>query len=247
MEVGADRPSTSWQWVLGHQGAAGGRKERDRSRETSGLPGMIPRGVRAGKRPAKGLLPPECLLPGTRRALRRRGGPAPSPGGPRPGLGRDLRKAQGTETVVSPGCKHLGHRGQGLSASGEKAEKAPSRGAHLGTPAGQVSRGLPSTAAGPGRLRWPPSGRGLGSSLHPSWRAEGSNAPLQAPPVQPLAHLWELSLHEAPCTWTAGDKGGPRPSTVLMLTAPGWPAGQGQRPRAVLLALLMLALEPMDE
>lgn len=43
----------------------------------------------------------------------------------------------------------------------------------------------------------------------------------------------------------AGDKGGPRASKVL--TAPEWTAGRGQRPRAVLLALLMLALEPVDE
>lgn len=63
--------------------------------------------------------------------------------------------------------------------------------------------------------------------------------------TEPPAYLLELSFHAASGPWTAGDKGGQWPSMVL--TALGGPVGWGRRPSAVLLALLMLALEPVEE
>lgn len=59
------------------------------------------------------------------------------------------------------------------------------------------------------------------------------------------AYLLDPSFQGASCTRMVGDKGVPCPSTVL--TVLGKLGGLGKRHKAVLLALLMLALEPEEE
>lgn len=80
----------------------------------------------------------------------------------------------------------------------------------------------------------------------PATKCPSLRGPCAGPRMpHPPAYLLELSFHAASCTRTAGDEGGPWPSEVP--AALGEPAGRGERARAVLLALLMLALEPVDE
>lgn len=80
----------------------------------------------------------------------------------------------------------------------------------------------------------------------PATKCPSLRGPCAGPRMpHPPAYLLELSFHAASCTRTAGDEGGPWPSGVP--AALGEPAGRGERARAVLLALLMLALEPVDE
>ena len=90
------RPSTSQLGVLAHRGAGSGRKERPggwrRWQDDQESPQA---GVEQASAPPKGVLPLE------------EGGPIPSQLAPRPDLGRDLRRALGAETAVSPGRKHL--------------------------------------------------------------------------------------------------------------------------------------------